>query len=390
MPKSSKSDQIVRELQGDIQSRAIQPGSFLPTERELQERFDVSRTTIRRAMADLATIGWAKSVPNRGMVAVAAGPLPKTNGSTQVAFIDHTSCLHTSLFIALSQRLGRDGISLVHVDSTEGGTTAALERAAESDFLGAFVWPKNAFTDPALISAVQARMPVIAVDHGLDGISTDLVMADHQQGAFQAVSHLIELGRKRIAITGYLTHHHDCHLRLAGYAEAHFKHGLAPVSQNLAFTSTYATEAEDTRLLRWRMREDDRPDAIFVMHDMSVPAIVSGVLEENLHIPNDVAIVGFGNDLPLVIEDVGLTTVSIDWNGVAEELASVLSHRLAHPRSQYETRLVPTHLVVRGSCGAAPNTWSHEPYQVSSITTTTRLASAARFCSKGKARVGHS
>ncbi|PMX74197.1 winged helix-turn-helix domain-containing protein, partial [Pseudomonas sp. GW456-12-1-14-LB2] len=60
---------IARDLQDRIADGEIELGRYLPTERELQDRYDVSRSTIRRAIAHLVDMGWAHTVPSKGVVA---------------------------------------------------------------------------------------------------------------------------------------------------------------------------------------------------------------------------------------------------------------------------------------------------------------------------------
>lgn len=363
-------DELARTLRADIQRGALAPGSLLPTERELQEAHGVSRTTVRRALADLIESGWAENLPNRGVLAK-LGRLPQQ--STQVAFIDHREGVHKSLFFRLHTLLADIGYSLVQVDSKGIGTFGAMESAADAGFAAAFVWPKNSFVSTAELARIQARMPVILVDHTTGGEPHDLVMSDHMQGAREAVGHLLDQGRKRIAITGYFTHHEDAALRFAGYMAAHYDRDRIPEACDFVFSSPSAGDYEDPRLLQFRLGQDDRPDAVFVLHDMSVPAIVEAIFEAGLRVPEDVAVVGFGNDLPFSIDGVGLTTVGMNWDQVAETLVARLRHRLERPNAPYQRTLVPTRLLVRGSCGAPKTSWTEIGYEISSVTVTGRM-----------------
>lgn len=363
-------EELARALRADIQRGALAPGSLLPTERELQEAHGVSRTTVRRALADLIDSGWAENLPNRGVLAK-LGRVPQQ--STQIAFIDHREGVHKSLFFRLHTLLADDRYSLVQVDSKGIGTFGAMEQAADAGFAAAFVWPKNSFLSPAELARIQARMPVILVDHTTGGEPHDLVMSDHLQGARDAVGHLLDSGRRRIAITGYFTHHEDATLRFAGYMAAHYDRGLVPGACDFVFSSPGDSTYEDPRLLQFRLGQEDRPDAVFVLHDMSVPAIVEAIFEAGLRVPEDVAVVGFGNDLPFSIDGVGLTTVGMNWDQVAETLVARLRHRLERPNAPYQRSLVPTRLLIRGSCGSSPEAWTQEGYEISSVTVTGRM-----------------
>jgi len=366
-------EEVCRAIREGIQRGETPPGSLLPSERQLQQIYGVSRTTVRRALAELVASGWAASNPNRGVVCKLGPAKPRSNW---VAYIDHRDHVHKSLFFKLHRQMASIGFDLVLVDSQEIGTMGALRRSAEEGFAAAFVWPKVAFVDPAELEEVLAALPVIAVDHSIGGEPSDLVMSDHQQGARLAVSHLIAQGRRRIAISGNMTSLEDAHLRFRGYTTALYEH-LVPVEAcDFVFSSPNSEPHEDPRLLRYRLSQTDRPDALFVLHDMSVPPLVETILEAGFSVPQDVAVVGFGNDLPFGVEDVGLTTVSMNWDLVAESLSNRLQDRLGNPTGPFRRVLVPTRLIVRGSCGAPASQWQDEPYEISSATVTRRMAPA--------------
>lgn len=67
--------QVYRRIAEDIAKGAIGSGDRLPSERELCERFSVSRATIRRAIKQLAEDGLAKAHHGAGTFVVSSGPL---------------------------------------------------------------------------------------------------------------------------------------------------------------------------------------------------------------------------------------------------------------------------------------------------------------------------
>ena len=66
--------QIADELRDNIQQQIYQPGDKLPTEKDLSERFNVNRHTIRSAIATLKEEGLIRVDRGRGMF-VAATPI---------------------------------------------------------------------------------------------------------------------------------------------------------------------------------------------------------------------------------------------------------------------------------------------------------------------------
>ena len=62
-------------LAGALEGGALSPGEALPSEREMAERFDVSRSTLRQSLKDLAQMGLLATRP--GMGTVVARPHPQ-------------------------------------------------------------------------------------------------------------------------------------------------------------------------------------------------------------------------------------------------------------------------------------------------------------------------
>ena len=67
-------EQIQNELMEQIQSGFFQPGDRIPSEKELAERYHVSRITAVKALTELALNGYIYRVQGRGSF---ANPLDK-------------------------------------------------------------------------------------------------------------------------------------------------------------------------------------------------------------------------------------------------------------------------------------------------------------------------
>ena len=348
--------EVAETLQDKIRAGAIVLGSLLPTERELVDSFGVSRTTVRRALQQLVDSGWAESIPNRGVSA----RMGQSTGTRQVVgFVDDAGTVVPELFFALNARLQSIGLVLTHVDSRVLKTEGALEYCVDHRLAGAVVWSKTINPDPERINNVLRVLPVIAVDHGLRGIETDVVACDVFQGAKSAVRHLASLGKTRITIAGMLDSLDTTQERFAGYLEGMFEAGLQPQVRDFLFTRTSGTPEGDTTALERRLTDADAPDAIFVMQDHIMDDVVHAAANVGLSIPDSMAIVTMGSDNPFSgRSQIGATTVAFDWGQMAEILFERLCCRLSDPSARAVRVVVPAQLVVRGSCGAPRDQWT--------------------------------
>lgn len=88
---------------------------------------------------------------------------------------------------------------------------------------------------------------------------------DDQQGAYLAVSHLIDNGRRRIATLSGPVDSHSVSDRMIGYQRALINHGLAFHPKMVWIGDG---EAESARALtRDLLMATNRPDAIFAQND---------------------------------------------------------------------------------------------------------------------------
>lgn len=347
---------IAGALQDRVESGAIPLGRYLPTERELQEEFGVSRSTVRRALAMLVEEGWAQNLPNRGVIAGAGVTKPKTNN---IALIDDQTFVLRVLYLRISEMLRAKGYHLVHV----GGrihykVEDAFQYAADCGFAGALVWSFRGFPDADAIKVLSRRLPTVAMDHRINGVDTDLVTFDYFNAAYQATAQLAKQGRTRIAVTGMLDMLEVTHQRFSGYMKAMFDHGLQPFSADYQFVTTSGLARCDTTGLVRRLMDDDRPDAIFVMQDSYIAEVVEAVLECGLKIPDDIAVTTIGDDIDLTVDGIGMTTVAVDWDAMAELSVQMLLDRIERPDRHPENQFAPQELIVRGLCGASPNDWT--------------------------------
>lgn len=348
--------EITASLRARIEAGEIRSGEYLPTERELQTQFAASRSTIRKALAALVDQGVARNVPNKGVIVDGDA---WTRRSDQIALVDGGSDLLKLIGVRLSELLLPHGLHLVQMGG--GGTYSmeySLQRAMDLDFAGAIVWSYRGFPDVDLVSRAARQLPMVALDHPIEGATTDLVTLDHEAAAYMATEQLIRQGCRRIGVTGMLDMLDITHQRFSGYMRAMFAHDLQPEPKNFAFTFTSGDVGQQTDLLKFRLSADDRPDALLVLQDICVPTAVECALDCGLSVPGDLKMATLGDDVHLTVDGVGVTAVAFDWDALAEEAVRLVLDRLESRSHPAQVRTIPHRLIVRGMCGAPRGEWS--------------------------------
>ena len=197
-------------------------------------------------------------------------------------------------------------------------------------------------------SLLQSGMPIVFYDRICTGVNADRVVVDDYQGAFNAVSHLIETGCKRIAFYGSPMTLEISKNRYNGYIDALKKHGLSPDDKYMRFCDNRS----DAELITPELLTiEDRPDGFFAVNDDTAIGILYAAKRMGLKVPEDVSICGFTNGQRAISCDPMLTTVEQRGKRVGEEAVDILIGHVEGriPRDKVEKRIVRTRLIIRGT-----------------------------------------
>jgi len=180
---------------------------------------------------------------------------------------------------------------------------------------------------------------------GRDGVV--YVDCDNRGGARDAVRHLIGLGRGRIAhITGALDQTSAVD-RVDGYRDA-----VADADPELVVEGDF-TSASGERAMRELL--DRRPglDAVFAGNDLMAAGALRVLRERGRRVPDDVAVVGFDDMLPIAEQtEPPLTTVRQGIEEMGRPMARMLLRRLDGTDAEDQAPgglVLPTTLIRRAS-----------------------------------------
>src|SRR5512136_2047024 len=202
-------------------------------------------------------------------------------------------------------------------------------------------------------SLVQALsdgdLPFMLVGRHPPDTRASYVDSDNVGGAREAVTHLLRLGRTRVAtITGPQNMIAGAD-RLAGYLAALRDRGV--ISDPGLIVEGDFTEAGGYRAMQQLLSH--RLDAVFAASDITAIGALRALREAGLRVPEDVAVVGF-DDLPQSARiEPPLTSVRQPIYRLGATAVDSLLDLFEYPDSPPRRIVLPTELVVRTSCGSA-------------------------------------
>ncbi|WP_424002604.1 LacI family DNA-binding transcriptional regulator [Maribacter sp. IgM3_T14_3] len=151
-------------------------------------------------------------------------------------------------------------------------------------------------------------IPLILFDRGENDLNVDYVGINDYDSSHMIVEHLIAQGCKRIAHIGGYRRTRIFNNRIRGYIDAIKKHDL-PHDDELLIESSLTLEDGRQQIEKLLLLKN-RPDAIYVASDYAALGALQVLKEKNIKVPEEIKLVGFGNEPFTSLVTPSITSVS--------------------------------------------------------------------------------
>src|SRR6185312_2057732 len=168
----------------------------------------------------------------------------------------------------------------------------------------------------------KRNIPVIFFDRVMEDEHYTNIVIENKKGAYEATTHLIEQGCKRIIHITACSKQNVYKDRLAGYKEALADHQMKFDKKNVITGNLSLEAGEDAAELILKMKP--LPDGVFVANDNCAVGCMSTLKNRGIRIPEYIAFVGFNNDAVSKVIEPNLTTI----NYPGYEMGEVVAHNL--------------------------------------------------------------
>ena len=179
----------------------------------------------------------------------------------------------------------------------------------------------------------------------------DRVGVDHRLSAARAVRHLAEQGCRSVAYLGPI----ENSLRYTGYRAALAELGLDCRPQEHLWVCPWSVE-EAHRVATERLQRGVKVDGVFAASDELALGLLRAAQTVGVDIPGELRVVGHDDHPWSGFTTPPLTTVHTPVQEIAEAAVRRLKERLSGERTYPTHTFLPTHLVIRESCGASVRT----------------------------------
>lgn len=354
--------QIKTNIRDKILSGRLKPDEKLASENNLAEEYGVSRMTARQALIELITEGALYRIPGKGTFA-SDPPTTKENlkGLATNLMMLIVPNLRHSFFYQIIHGIERTAtgnsyeILLRSINEDPLEERGCLQKVLEGGVKGLIlIAGKYSHTNLNLLQKIKQRIPIVIVDVAVSGLESDLVVSDDRGGAFLITSHLVELNHKKILHLAGPEGDSSAEERLIGYREALKKYQIEFQPKLVRFTEWHSEEGYyETKKFLLNDPNQEKVTAIFAGNDEVATGAFKALAELKVKVPEEIALVGYGNLNIGQLLEIPLTTVNQSAAEMGEVASQLLLDKLAGVRNFDERKevRVPTKLVIRQSCG---------------------------------------
>ena len=187
----------------------------------------------------------------------------------------------------------------------------------------------------------------------INGISDklDYVMIENTVSTGKIIDHLVENGRRRIAMLRPAPYSQAGVERFEAYKSTILKHGLEYDENLVVNIEDYGGDYTDGSMSSNAVKSilKYKPDAVFGFCDHIAVGAIAGIRESGLSVPGDIAVAGFDDVPEAVTSNPKLTTIRHPFRTLGAEAARLLFNRLKDPGMEQQKVIVPAGLIVRES-----------------------------------------
>ena len=354
---------LVDWINEQINNGNLTAGQKLPTEAELTRQFQVSRHSVRQAIAHMEQKGLVHSIQGSGTY-ISEQVEPASKGPAQgeeasrsnvigLVMSSSTDYIFPDIIQGASDYLLSRGY-LLNVTFTRGEYLRekdVLEKLRETNLAGLILEPLTygmALTNDDLYRELAESMPMIMIHTGTSQICPALSLCD-TEGTSLLVEHLIEKGHRKIGCiyafdepaglsryTGYLNTLHDNDIEYRDETALWFKRSH--------FDDFFAEEGN--RSLDRMLQE---VTAVVCHDDRVAYELCIYLRERGLRVPEDISVVGYDDSIYATLDE-QITSVVHPKKRYGKRAAQAILELIANPEGFDISRyIVEPKLKIRSS-----------------------------------------
>ncbi len=201
---------------------------------------------------------------------------------------------------------------------------------------------------------INVRVPVVTIDRRSLELGFPTITVNNEEIAYQAISHLIADGHRRIGFIGGLMDEQGGVStvvdRLEGYRRAMQQHGL-DTPDTIVHVKGKASRSDGYQAALRILRSDPRPTALFTTNILLLLGVLHALQELGLRCPDDVGLISFDHDhwTDVYVPPITLVRQPTEMIGITA-VRKLIALIEGEAPLEDAGHVLPCELLIRGSC----------------------------------------
>lgn len=264
--------------------------------------------------------------------------------------------VHSSFFSSAVEKmeevLNSNGYNIIMTQSNElyGKECKSIDSLLSIQVDGIIASMANETTNLDYYEKIKSKgVELILFDRGEESLNVDYISIDDYNTSHIIIEHLVEQNCKRIAHIAGLNHIRIYKDRIIGYKDALEKFGL-PIYDEMIIESNLRVE-DGRRIMKQLLELPERPDAVYAAGDYAALGALQVLIEENIKVPEEIALVGFSNEPFTSLTMPSITTINQHSEQIGQLAAEAFLERMNNPNKKKspENIIVKAELIIRDS-----------------------------------------
>jgi LacI family transcriptional regulator len=250
----------------------------------------------------------------------------------------------------IQQTLKKNGYFLLHSTNSTEGIEEEIEQIKlfNSKLIDGLIIASVSDDVSYLKDLVGDKYPVVFIDRKPKGIKGDCILADGFGGAYQATRTLIEKGHRKIGlITGSLGIS-TSRERFEGYSKALRDHDITYSDDRVVIASTPSFDSGYESAKKLMSSQD--VTALFIANNVLTMGAMKYLQENQVKIPDEVAVIGFDDYDWTRITAPPLTVIQQPSYEIGVKAAEIMLKKISKKNAKNKEYRLPTKLIMRQSC----------------------------------------
>lgn len=264
-----------------------------------------------------------------------------------------TNPFYPQIVRQLSRGLGVLGLHMTLWDSEGPGEESAVEAIRQGLIDGLIFTTATAESRP-LQEAIAIRAPVVLVNRVVEGLACDQVSNENHQAGRIVASYLLQAGHTQLGLVAGPDDASTSREREAGFIER-LEEAAVPLRAEFIFRGDFDHRTGYEAVRAWFDTGSalSPPSAIFCVNDLIAFGALDGARSLNLHVPQNLWVVGHDDIEMAQWEAFSLSTVRQRVDQMVETALELLVARIQDPDRPTQFHRFPCELVLRGSTQSA-------------------------------------